>query len=232
MLTEQQELYITSRGEHLEELIAEGNPLIIIGIINRGLGTEYYEEWKTHKHDAIRQALAQNGHYPDLFITDDDSSVREAVVTAHPEYCEQLLAQHHAIDWRFVLMQINDTTDLKTIKAFLDAPVPNKVNNPIPDEKDNLKLQSIRIMYATKTSQPSAIDKTMSPSQLFQSQSPFWANNLALERIRVILDLYDSINSDIFFEYLDTLIEANEYLFYTLRWSLEQNYRKETYNAK
>lgn len=39
MLTEQQELYITSRGEHLEELIAEGNPLIIIGIINRGLGT-------------------------------------------------------------------------------------------------------------------------------------------------------------------------------------------------
>ena len=26
MLTEQQELYITSRGEHLEELIAEGNP--------------------------------------------------------------------------------------------------------------------------------------------------------------------------------------------------------------
>lgn len=55
MLTEQQERYITSRGEHLEELIAEGNPLIIIGIINRGLGTEYYEEWKTHKHDAIRQ---------------------------------------------------------------------------------------------------------------------------------------------------------------------------------
>lgn len=34
MLTEQQELYITSRGEHLEELIAEGNPLIIIGIID------------------------------------------------------------------------------------------------------------------------------------------------------------------------------------------------------
>lgn len=29
MLTKQQELYITSRGEHLEELIAEGNPLII-----------------------------------------------------------------------------------------------------------------------------------------------------------------------------------------------------------
>lgn len=219
MLTEQQELYITSRGEHLEELIAEGNPLIIIGIINRGLGTEYYEEWKTHKHHKIRQALAQNGHYPDLFIVDEDSSVREGVVLAHPEYCEQLLAQHHAIDWRFVCRQIDENTDLKTIKTFLDAPV--------PDEIDNLKLQAIRTMYAVKTSQPSAIEKTMSPSQLFQSQSPFWATDLTLERIEVVLDLYDTIKTDIFFEYLKTMIETNDYHISFLRWELKLNYRKE-----
>lgn len=224
MPTEQQELYITSRGEHLEELIAEGNPLIIIGIINRGLGTEYYEEWKTHKHDAIRQALAQNGYYPDLFITDDDSDVREAVVLAHPEYCEQLLARNCVIDWNFVCRQINDTTDLKTIKTFLDAPV--------PDEIDNLKLQAIRTMYAVKTSQPSAIEKTMSPLQLFQSQSPYWANDLTLDRIKAVLDLYDMVKSDVFFEYLKSLIEANEYRFYTLVWDLKLNHGKETYNAK
>lgn len=228
MLTKQQELYITSRGEHLEELIAEGNPLIITGIINQGLGTEYYEEWKTHKHHTIRQALAQNGYYPDLFIADDDSRVREAVVTAHPEYCEQLLAQHHAIDWRFVLMQIDDTTDLKTIKAFLDAPVPTKAINPIPDEKDNLKLQAIRVMYAVKTSQPSAIEKTMSRTQLFQSQSPYWANDVTLKRIEAILELYDAIKTDIFFKYLNTLIESNEYHFSLLWWELKLNYGKET----
>lgn len=216
MLTEQQELYITSHGEHLEELIAEGNPLIIIGIINRGLGTEYYDEWKTHGHHKIRQALAQNGHYPDLFITDDDSSVREAVVLAHPEYCEQLLAQNYAIDWNFVCRQIDENTDLKT---FLDAPV--------PDEIDNLKLQAIRTMYAVKTSQPSAIEKTMSPSQLFQSQSPFWATDLTLERIEVVLDLYDTIKTDIFFEYLKTMIETNDYHISFLKWELKLNYRKE-----
>ena len=226
MLSEQQELYITSRGEHLEELIAEANPNIIIGIINRGLATEYYDEWKTHGHHKIRQALAQKGHYPDLFITDEDSSVREAVVSAHPEYCEQLLAQHHAIDWRFVLMQIDDTTDLRTIKTFLDAPVPTKADNLIPDEIDDLKLQAIRVMYTVKTSQPSAIEKTMSPSQLFQSQSPYWANDLTLERIETILDLYDAIKTDIFFEYFNTLIESNEYHISFLRWELKLNYRK------
>lgn len=219
MLTKQQELYITSRGEHLEELIAEGNPLIIIGIINRGLGTEYYEEWKTHKHHKIRQALAQNGHYPDLFIVDKDSSVREAVVSAHPEYCGQLLAQNYAIDWRFVCRQIDENTDLKTIKTFLDAPV--------PEEIDRIKLQAIRTMYAVKTSQPSDIEKTMSPSQLFQSQSPFWANDLTLERIEVVLDLYDTIKTNIFFEYLKTMIETNDYHISFLRWELKLNYRKE-----
>lgn len=219
MLSEQQELYITSRGEHLEELIAEGNPLIIIGIINRGLGTEYYEEWKTHKHHKIRQALAQNGHYPDLFIVDEDSSVREAVVLAHPEYCEQLLARNCVIDWNFVCRQINNTTDLRTIKTFLDAPV--------PDEIDHIKLQAIRTMYTVKTSQPSAIEKTMSPSQLFQSQSPFWAKDLTLERIEAVLDLYDTIKTDIFFEYLKTMIETNDYHISFLRWELKLNYRKE-----
>jgi hypothetical protein len=228
MLTEQQELYITSRGEHLEELIAEANPLIIIGIINRGLATEYYDEWKTHGHHMIRKALAQNGHNPDFFITDIDSEVREAVVLAHPEYCEQLLAQNHAIDWRFILKQIDDTTDLRTIKTFLDAPVPNKAINPIPDEKDNLKLQAIRVMYTVKTSQPSAIEKTMSPSQLFQSQSPYWANDLALERIEAVLDLYDTIKTDIFFKCFNTLIETNDYHISFLRWELKANYRKET----
>ena len=62
MLTEQQERYITSRGEHLEELIAEGNPLIIIGIINRGLGTEYYEEWLKHGIE-IERILERDGAF-------------------------------------------------------------------------------------------------------------------------------------------------------------------------
>lgn len=198
MLTEQQELYIASRGEHLEELIAEADPPINAGLISKGLATEHYDEWKTSEHPEIQHAFA---------VTD-------------LEYCKQLLALNSLDHWNFVCNQIDETTNTDCIKIVLEAPVPNGI--------DQRKLQAIRIMYKAKTSQPSPIEKTMSLSQLFQSQSPFWANNLTLNRIESILDLYDTIKSDIFFENLKKLIELDEDHAYLSIWNLKFNHRKET----
>lgn len=197
MLTKQQELYIASRGDHLEELIAEADPPIIAGLISKGLATEHYDEWKTSEHPKIQHAFA---------VTD-------------LEYCKQLLALNSLNHWNFVCNQIDETTNTDCIKIVLEAPVPNGI--------DQRKLQAIRIMYKAKTSQPSPIEKTMSLSQLFQSQSPFWANNLTLNRIESILDLYDTIKSDIFFENLKKLIELDEDHAYLSIWNLKFNHRKE-----
>lgn len=220
MLTKQQKLYIASRGNHIEELIIEADPPIIAGLISKGLATEHNDEWKTSEHPEIRQALAQNGYYPDLFITDDKPFVREAVIEKYPDYCEQLLALNSPEHWEFVRKQINETTDLKYVKTFLDAPVPDKI--------DQIKLQAIHTMYEAKTSQPNPIEKTMSPLQLFQINSPFWANNLTLKRIESILKLYDNIKKDIFLENLNKLIELTENKVYLLIWTLELNHEKET----
>lgn len=198
MLTKQQELYIASRGNHIEELIAEADPPIIAGLISKGLATEHYDEWKTSEHPEIQHAFA---------VTD-------------LEYCKQLLALNSLDHWNFVYNQIDETTNTDYIKIVLKAPVPNGI--------DQRKLQAIRIMYKAKTSQPSPIEKTMSLSQLFQSQSPFWANNLTLERIKAILDLYQDIKKDIFFERLDKLTELNDDRFGLLVCTLKLTYRKET----
>lgn len=197
MLTKQQELYIASRGDHLEELIAEADPPIIAGLISKGLATEHYDEWKTSEHPEIQHAFA---------VTD-------------LEYCKQLLALNSLDHWEFVCNQIDETTNTNILEIVLDAPVPNDI--------DQHKLQAIRIMYATRTSQPNTIEKTMSLSQLFQSQSPFWANNLTLNRIESILDLYDTIKSDIFFENLKKLIELDEDHAYLSIWNLKFDHRKE-----
>ena len=197
MLTKQQELYIASRGDHIEELIAEADPPIIAGLINKGLATEHYDEWKTSEHPEIQHAFA---------ITD-------------LEYCKQLLALNSLDHWNFVCNQIDETTNTSTLEIVLDAPAPNGI--------DQRKLQAIHIMYKAKTSQPSPIEKTMSLLQLFQSQSPFWANNLTLKRIESILDLYDTIKSDIFFENLKKLIELDEDHAYLSIWNLKFNHRKE-----
>lgn len=196
MLTDQQELYIASRGEHLEELIAEADPPIIAGIINRGLATEHYNEWKTSEHLEIQQAFA----------------------TTDLEYCKQLLALNSKDHWEFVYNQINETTTADCLEVFLAA--------PIPDGIDQTKLQTIRILYATKFSQPNTIEKTMTALQLFQAQSPFWATGLTLERIKTILTLQEDIKTDLFFEYFNKLIELENNHFSLLVLNLKLNYGK------
>lgn len=158
MLTKQQELYIASRGDHIEELITEADPPIIAGLISKGLATEHYDQWKTSEHPEIQHAFA---------VTD-------------LEYCKQLLALNSLDHWNFVCNQIDETTNTNILEIVLDAPVPNGI--------DQHKLQAIRIMYEARVSQPSPIEKTMSLSQLFQSQSPFWALNLTGNQIKHVLN--------------------------------------------
>lgn len=194
MLTKQQELYIASRGDHLEELIAEADPPIIAGLISKGLATEHYDEWKTSEHPEIQHAFA---------VTD-------------LEYCKQLLALNSLDHWNFVCNQIDETTNTNTLEIVLDAPVPNGI--------DQHKLQAIRIMYEARVSQPNTIEKTMTALQLFQTQSPFWANGLTLKRINDILTVQKDIKTDIFFENLNKLIEFKDDRFYLLAWTLRLNH--------
>lgn len=194
MLTKQQELYIASRGDHLEELIAEADPPIIAGLISKGLATEHYDEWKTSEHPEIQHAFA---------VTD-------------LEYCKQLLALNSLDHWNFVCNQIDETTNTNTLEIILDAPVPNGI--------DQHKLQAIRIMYEARVSQPNTIEKTMTALQLFQTQSPFWANGLTLKRINDILTVQKDIKTDIFFENLNKLIEFRDDRFYLLAWTLRLNH--------
>ena len=194
MLTKQQELYIASRGDHIEELIAEADPPIIAGLISKGLATEHYDEWKTIEHPKIQYAFA---------VTD-------------LEYCKQLLALNSLDHWNFVCDQINETTNTDCIEIFLEA--------PIPDGIDQNKLQAIRILYSTRFSQPNTIEKTMTALQLFQTQSPFWATGLTLTRIKDILILQKDIKTDIFFENFNKLIKSRDDRFYLLAWDLRLNH--------
>lgn len=195
MLTKQQELYIASRGDHLEELIAEADPPIIAGLISKGLATEHYDEWKTSEHPEIQHAFA---------VTD-------------LEYCKQLLALNNLDHWNFVCNQINETTTADYLEIFLEAPVPDGI--------DQTKLQTIRILYSTRFSQPNTIEKTMTALQLFQSQSPFWATGLTLTRIKDILILQKDIKTDIFFENFNKLIKSRDDRFCLLAWDLRLNHR-------
>lgn len=202
----QQRILMASKGENIEALIEKNEPEVLIELIKNGYAKKHYDEWKTHEHGNVRYALACIGLFPEIFINDKNPSVREAVVRHHPEYCGQLLARNKKRHWKFVCDLINTRTDLKYVKEFLDAKVPKAVN------KD--KLHAIRLYYATQTTAPTMIEKTMSPSQLFQANSPFWATDLTVKQINDVLKAHEELSqqgySD-FMEYLLTTVREPNY---------------------
>lgn len=212
-----QRILMASKGEHIEALITRNEPEVLAELIKNGYAQNHYDEWKTHEHGTVRYALACLGLFPETFINDKNPSIREAAVRHHPEYCDQLLARNKKRHWEFVCALINTRTDLKYVKAFLDAKVPKAVN------KD--KLRAIRLHYATKTTEPTMIEKTMTPLQLFQANSPFWATGLTILHIRRILNLYSEVEVDAFFNYFDDLINEEQYD--TARMTLYRQHRKE-----
>lgn len=192
--TKNQRINMASRGENIEDLIELNESEVISELIARGHAREHYEEWKNHEHGYVRYALAHQGYYPETFINDKNPSVREEVVRWHPEYREQLLARNKKRHWEFVCSLINENTELAYIKTFLDAKVPRDVNQD--------KLKAIRIMYAVRTTEPTMVEKTMTPAQLFQINSPFWAKHLKLWHIEDIQTLYAKTNRRLSFNIL------------------------------
>ena len=213
--TKNQRLNMATRGENIDELITLNEPDIISKLIARGHAREHYEKWKTHEHGDVRYALAHQGYYPETFIDDKNPNVREAVARWHPEYRGQLLARNKKRHWEFICKLINEETELTYIKDFLDAKVPKAVN------KD--KLRAIRTFYALKTTEPNTLEKTMTPAQLFQMNSPFWAENLELAHIEKIQLLHQMVKPDAFFEHFNKLLDPNKY--YEHGWQLSKNYR-------
>ena len=213
-----QRILMAFKGENIKALIAKNEPEVIAKLIKYEYAKKYYEEWKSHEHGDVRYELACLGLFPETFINDKNPKVREAVVRHHPEYYGQLLARNKKRHWEFVCATINTKTDLKYVKEFLDAKVPKGIN------KD--KLRVIRLYYATKTTEPTMIEKTMSPAQLFQTNSPFWATDLTIRHILGILDLYPQVKLDAFFKYFNQLLDNEQYG--PTRRMLYQQYRKET----
>lgn len=208
---------MASDGENVEALVTKNEPEVLAELIKNGYAQNHYEEWKTHEHGTVRYALACLGLFPETFINDKNPSIREAAVRHHPEYCGQLLARNKKRHWEFVCALINTRTDLKYVKAFLDAKVPKAVNKN--------KLRAIRLHYATKTTEPTMIEKTMTPLQLFQTNSPFWATGLTIRHILGILELYPQVEPDAFYKYFDQLLDEGQYGI--TRRMLYQRYRKE-----
>lgn len=77
--------------------------------------------------------------------------------------------------------QTNDELDLKLLKAYLEAT--EKYGNT-----KILKYQALKLKYEALITVPTIIEKTMSPSQLYASDSPLWALDHNPDKIKQMIN--------------------------------------------
>lgn len=82
---------------------------------------------------------------------------------------------------RTLVMQNNDEIDINVLKAYL------KTEKECSDMEESFRYQALKLKYDALTTIPSTIEKTMTPAQLYTSNSPLWAHDYKAVTIECIL---------------------------------------------
>lgn len=135
-------------------------------MIRDGEGTEFYAEWAKHEDSSVRYTLAQMGYYPEIFIDDEQAGVREMALRTHPEYLPHLLGKPEN------LMII---TEYLEEQADIPMDVLEQHLKDIKNDKSDYYTEDMEAKLKALQHQPSSIESTMTPLQLYQAGSPLWA---------------------------------------------------------
>ena len=80
-----------------------------------------------------------------------------------------------------LMMQANDEIDLDILKSYLEA------EKEYGDMEGTFRYQALQLKYEALTTVPTTIEKTMTPAQLYTSNSPLWAHDYKAMTIECIL---------------------------------------------
>ena len=172
-------------GIEVDRIIEMDGPGTILGFIKDKVHIDRYKEWKDYPLVYIRQALARAGYFEDEYFDDPDESVRGIVIQNNVRKALTHIRSDN--DLAFIKNQLFNIVefDIDILSAYInkEKQYARKYQYDFNDSVNNiafqLKLDAINHI-------PTTIEKTMSPSQLYASNSPLWANNyigITIERI-------------------------------------------------
>lgn len=146
-------------------------------IVNCALGDD---------HEVIRCAHVRGGHFKSNYedwAQNSKPCVRKLIAETYPEYIPLLPCE---TDWeltRVAIYLLNKTKPkLDVLEKFL-----SKVDLA---QNYNTEIIALRLKHETMTRNMTAIEKTMSLEQLWQSNSPFWTEKLSGNEIVDVLSAY------------------------------------------
>lgn len=187
-------LILLKHGIEIERILELDGAFAISTCIREGLLPEWYDEWKDKNEEWILEIFAENGYYLDELIESEYDDVREMVIENHPEFGIERINQGkiYQIVHNYIINEVKP--NLKLFKSYIDA---------LQSNSNNIGLMT---KYRAMTEIPSTIEKTMSDTQLFEADSPFWATDLTVWQINDVLDANKELIQQGYSEFVDYLL--------------------------
>lgn len=164
---------------------------VILTAIEYGYGKQHYAKWAHHPNQYIRIELAAQGYFPDLFIKDEVSDVRTNVLNEHPQYAKYLLdAQSFnelsAVTWAYRDMYEPDFDELAELLA-----------NPYLAQETQFRSirDELQNKFETRDIPLSTIEKTMTVTQLFMTNSEGWKRVVSSIQLRELTKCEDQLRA-------------------------------------
>ena len=165
----------------------------IINIISKGQHKEKYLEWAKNGNTQIRYTLARHGYYPEIFIKDENESIRIETVAAHPEYIQYLLNDDE---------QYETVNNILSKKRDIDIEVLKQHIKDLKTFNDMYFREDMELKLETMMHEPTPLELTMTGYQLYLAKSPLWARDLTPDDIYTVLCTdYEDIEKE--FKYIE-----------------------------
>lgn len=163
-------------GIEVDRIIEMDGPGTILGFIDDRVHIDRYEEWKNHPLVDVRKALARAGYFHDEFIHDPDVLVRRVVI--EKDMRQGLKRLHDKEDRKNIKFMLENSVnpDVDLLSAYIDTIANQSASRDYPSPALKLKLKGMCHV-------PTAIEKTMSEEQLFETGCPLWTKPYTANRI-------------------------------------------------
>ena len=190
------QVYMAKNGIMVDELVKQGNPVVLKALIESGQCQEHWDEWAKTARKDVRETLAYWGHCPDILIHDKEHDVRWRVFSKYPDYAKFCLNTKSTSELFFLVDLFVDemNPNFEHVRQLRHNPLYAKFGikskNDIANFSD-IQYQQMRIDLETKLEaflEPaSPMEHTMSLYQLFMSGSKRWPAMVNGKQRRVLL---------------------------------------------
>lgn len=174
--------YILAKCDiEVDRIIKMDGPSTILGFIKDKVHIDRYKEWKDHPNKYVRQDLARAGYFQNDFINDPDDKVRRLVIEND---IRQGLKRLHDSGDRLTIKNTLERTvnpDIEVLSAYIDATTRYHYTiHDYPNPALELKLKGLQYI-------PTAIEKTMTDEQLFETGCPLWTKQYTADKIFYVI---------------------------------------------